>query len=116
MMNLNHCFLIRYVSGDMVLYESHSVIHGRYVYSCILRDFLLILPQSNLLPDFVFFRPFPMQGNFYANFFVHFETLGRLDGESDFDFDSGLPPYLIPGSVWEQDWKNSNPGAWRMVS
>jgi prolyl 4-hydroxylase len=32
--------------GDMVLYESHSIIHG---------------------------RPFPLKGRFYANIFVHFE-------------------------------------------
>ena len=31
--------------GDLVLYESHTVLHG---------------------------RPFPLQGNFYANIFVHF--------------------------------------------
>ena len=35
--------------GDLVLYESHSVIHG---------------------------RPFPMKGKYYANIFVHFEPLG----------------------------------------
>lgn len=35
---------------DMVLYESHSVIHG---------------------------RPFPLQGKYYANLFVHFEPLGH---------------------------------------
>jgi prolyl 4-hydroxylase len=33
--------------GDMVLYESHSVIHG---------------------------RPFPMKGRFFANIFIHFEV------------------------------------------
>lgn len=36
--------------GDMVLYESHSVIHG---------------------------RPYPLQGNHFANVFVHFEPLGH---------------------------------------
>jgi prolyl 4-hydroxylase len=35
--------------GTMVLYESHSVIHG---------------------------RPFPMQGECYANLFLHFEPIG----------------------------------------
>jgi hypothetical protein len=35
------------LSGDMVLYESHSVIHG---------------------------RPFPLKGKFYANIFIHFEV------------------------------------------
>ncbi|KAL3935498.1 MAG: hypothetical protein SGBAC_008998 [Bacillariaceae sp.] len=36
--------------GEMVLYESHSVIHG---------------------------RPYPLKGKFYANLFVHFEPLGH---------------------------------------
>jgi prolyl 4-hydroxylase len=36
--------------GDMLLYESHSVIHG---------------------------RPFPLQGNYYANVFFHFEPFGH---------------------------------------
>jgi prolyl 4-hydroxylase len=62
------------IAGDMVLYESHSVIHG---------------------------HPFPMQGCFYANFFIHFEVLGPLDGEIKYDPSLGLPPYLIPGSKWE---------------
>jgi hypothetical protein len=34
--------------GDMVLYESHSVIHG---------------------------RPFPLKGRFFANIFIHFEPV-----------------------------------------
>jgi prolyl 4-hydroxylase len=36
--------------GDMVLYESHSVIHG---------------------------RPYPLQGDHYANIFLHFEPIGH---------------------------------------
>eukprot|EP00980_Cylindrotheca_fusiformis_P001758 scaffold405_cov132-Cylindrotheca_fusiformis.AAC.10 len=36
--------------GEMVLYESHSVIHG---------------------------RPFPLRGRYYANLFVHFEPIGH---------------------------------------
>jgi hypothetical protein len=36
--------------GDIILYESHSVIHG---------------------------RPFPLNGEYYANVFCHFEPLGR---------------------------------------
>ena len=36
--------------GEMILYESHSVIHG---------------------------RPYPLKGSFYANLFVHFEPLGH---------------------------------------
>jgi hypothetical protein len=39
------------VTGDMVLYESHSVIHG---------------------------RPFPLKGRYYANIFIHFEVRSAL--------------------------------------
>jgi prolyl 4-hydroxylase len=35
--------------GDMILYESHSIIHG---------------------------RPYPLNGTFYANYFLHFEPIG----------------------------------------
>jgi hypothetical protein len=76
------------IAGDMVLYESHSVIHG---------------------------RPFPMQGRFYANFFIHFEVLGPLDGEIKYDPSLGLPPYLIPGSKWEDEWRKNNPKGWSKV-
>ena len=76
--------------GDMVLYESHSVIHG---------------------------RPFPMQGRFYANFFIHFEVLGPLDESSnDYDPSLRLPPYLIPGSDWEEEYRKNNPNGWSKVS
>ena len=37
-------------TGDMILYESHSTIHG---------------------------RPFPLQGEYYANLFLHFEPVGH---------------------------------------
>jgi prolyl 4-hydroxylase len=70
--------------GDMVLYESHSVIHG---------------------------RPFRLQGRYYANIFVHFEPIGPL-GSSEVNYTSDLPPYLIPGSVWESEWRHDNPDGW----
>jgi prolyl 4-hydroxylase len=78
-------------AGDLVLYESHSIIHG---------------------------RPFRMKGNFYANIFVHFEPLGLpLDmpmdhfEKSDFDF----PPYIIPESSWASEWRTSNPNGWNLM-
>eukprot|EP00339_Tiarina_fusa_P001681 CAMPEP_0116998590 /NCGR_PEP_ID=MMETSP0472-20121206/1610_1 /TAXON_ID=693140 ORGANISM="Tiarina fusus, Strain LIS" /NCGR_SAMPLE_ID=MMETSP0472 /ASSEMBLY_ACC=CAM_ASM_000603 /LENGTH=547 /DNA_ID=CAMNT_0004697791 /DNA_START=170 /DNA_END=1809 /DNA_ORIENTATION=+ len=40
--------------GDMVLYESHSIIHG---------------------------RPYPLKGKFYANIFVHFEPISDHEGD-----------------------------------
>lgn len=59
---------ITMVPGDMILYESHSVIHG---------------------------RPFPLNGSHYANVFVHFEPIGPKDESAldlyDPEFD--LPPY-----------------------
>ena len=73
--------------GDMVLYESHSVVHG---------------------------RPFPMRGNFYANCFVHFEPIAPIDGNSKYDPTLDLPPYLIPGSAWEAEWRKDNKG-WKKV-
>jgi prolyl 4-hydroxylase len=57
--------------GDLVLYESHSVVHG---------------------------RPFPLNGNFYANMFIHFEPMGPLDAtQHEPIFVDGLryPPYLV---------------------
>merc|ERR1712038_499727 len=48
--------------GDMVLYESHSILHG---------------------------RPFPLKGRYFANIFIHFEptghTLRHTGGDHDGD-------------------------------
>ena len=84
--------------GDLVLYESHSVIHG---------------------------RPFRMWGNFYANIFVHFEPLGlplnMPDATADAEgvqqyYDLDCPPYLIPGSSWEVEWREENPNGWTLMN
>jgi len=88
--------------GDMVFYESHSIIHG---------------------------RPFPFSGNYFANVFVHFEPIGPLlpdnvDGTSLSRFvDSRvfdttkkvIPPYLVPGSPWEPEWRQVNPDGWHVL-
>eukprot|EP00542_Grammatophora_oceanica_P014012 CAMPEP_0194033644 /NCGR_PEP_ID=MMETSP0009_2-20130614/6250_1 /TAXON_ID=210454 /ORGANISM="Grammatophora oceanica, Strain CCMP 410" /LENGTH=434 /DNA_ID=CAMNT_0038674359 /DNA_START=204 /DNA_END=1508 /DNA_ORIENTATION=- len=86
--------------GDMVLYESHSIVHG---------------------------RPFPFRGRYYANVFVHFEPLGplKLQDLTDTNFEiraeeqeslnHGLPPYVIPGSDWEEEWHQSNPDGWQLL-
>lgn len=77
--------------GDLVLYESHSVIHG---------------------------RPFKMKGNFYANIFVHFEPLGLpLDMPVDATHTNNLelPPYIIPGSSWEPEWRATYPDGWSLL-
>lgn len=90
--------------GDMVLYESHSILHG---------------------------RPFPLKGRFFANVFIHFEPTGhtlRHTGE-DHDTDvndkyakavkrrqggheqehDGLPPYIKDGTVEAQRWRQRHP-------
>eukprot|EP00546_Thalassionema_frauenfeldii_P006648 CAMPEP_0178913224 /NCGR_PEP_ID=MMETSP0786-20121207/10722_1 /TAXON_ID=186022 /ORGANISM="Thalassionema frauenfeldii, Strain CCMP 1798" /LENGTH=448 /DNA_ID=CAMNT_0020585939 /DNA_START=71 /DNA_END=1417 /DNA_ORIENTATION=- len=89
--------------GDMVLYESHSVLHG---------------------------RPFPMKGRYFANIFVHFEPLGPFRREHhedlypdlEFHEDSleslevGLPPYILPGNDWAERWRQQNPEGWQLLS
>jgi prolyl 4-hydroxylase len=93
--------------GDMVLYESHSVLHG---------------------------RPYPLKGRYMANIFVHFEPTGHSlrhnakiedlglgdvhekyrdalsRGVSGHENDNtGLPPYLIPGTPEEPHWRLTHP-------
>jgi prolyl 4-hydroxylase len=81
--------------GDMVLYESGSLIHG---------------------------RPFPLKGRYFANIFIHFEPTGRILGEDNSDYLermetlNGLPPYLLPGSPEEANWRAHNPGGWNKPS
>jgi len=101
--------------GDMVLYESHSTVHG---------------------------RPFPLKGRFAANIFVHFEPTGHTlrhhgpeadaDAEKHRDGDEherykkaankkigghendapedGLPVYIKPHSVESKRWVQQHPG------
>jgi len=89
--------------GDMVLYESHSVLHG---------------------------RPFPLKGRYYANIFIHFEPTGHSlrheaheaakqaaaggeykmeAGGHEADMSDGLPPYITRGSVEEERWHRAHP-------
>jgi prolyl 4-hydroxylase len=94
-------------AGDMVLYESHSIIHG---------------------------RPFPMKGRFYANIFIHFEPLGHslrhnakeaVSGHKEHVHEkyrkavalghgghenSQLPVYILPDTPAAQSWIASHPG------
>jgi len=96
--------------GDMVLYESHSVLHG---------------------------RPFPLKGRFMANIFIHFEPVGhslRHNAEQARGLDEahekyreslsrgiggheneadGLPSYIVPGSPEETHWRQTHPGGAR---
>lgn len=76
--------------GDMVLYESGSLIHA---------------------------RPFPLKGRFMANIFIHFEPTGRKVGDSSNDYlddlDDFYPPYLQVPSPWSKHWSLQNPSGWR---
>ncbi|CAB9501369.1 Ankyrin Repeat [Seminavis robusta] len=75
--------------GDMVLYESHSVIHG---------------------------RPFPLKGTLFANVFLHFEPVGGLVRGELGTNGNGAPHYIIPGSKWEEEWKRDNPNGWELLN
>lgn len=76
--------------GDMVLYESGSLLHA---------------------------RPFPLKGRYFANIFIHFEPTGCPLGDDTNAYldtlDSFLPPYLVPGSPWAKEWSIRNPGGWK---
>mmetsp|Transcript_19014 Transcript_19014/g.39797 ORF Transcript_19014/g.39797 Transcript_19014/m.39797 type:complete len:506 (-) Transcript_19014:250-1767(-) len=90
--------------GDMVLYESHSVLHG---------------------------RPFPLKGRYYANVFIHFEPTGhslrhnareaalqaasgrkddsKFGGHENEELNDGLPSYIVRGSIEEERWHRAHP-------
>uniref|UniRef100_A0A7S2A5Z6 Fe2OG dioxygenase domain-containing protein n=1 Tax=Trieres chinensis TaxID=1514140 RepID=A0A7S2A5Z6_TRICV len=92
--------------GDMVLYESHSVLHG---------------------------RPFPLKGRFYANIFIHFEPVGHslrhgvepdhahVDekyrrassaGHGGHENLAELPPYVMDNTEEANNWRRSHPKGW----
>eukprot|EP00934_Nitzschia_sp_Nitz4_P008613 Nitzschia sp. Nitz4//scaffold43_size134323//64785//66265//NITZ4_003300-RA/size134323-augustus-gene-0.235-mRNA-1//-1//CDS//3329551951//8603//frame0 len=76
--------------GDMVLYESGSLMHG---------------------------RPFPLKGRYYANIFIHFEPTGQHLHDSEWDSNGEFfPPYLLPNSPEERTWARRNPGGWKKQS
>jgi len=75
--------------GDMVLYESHSLIHG---------------------------RPFSLKGRYFANIFIHFQPTGKTLHERDTpvltDADVGeedMPIYILRGSPEEENWLHQHP-------
>jgi prolyl 4-hydroxylase len=77
--------------GDMVLYESGSLIHG---------------------------RPFPLKGRYFANIFIHFEPTGRRlgqqqPGDSSYAPTGDLPPYLKADTPEADHWLKMNPGGWK---
>jgi prolyl 4-hydroxylase len=97
--------------GDMVLYESHSVLHG---------------------------RPFALKGRYFANVFIHFEPTGHtlrhkekmdaLDHDDELNVDKQdrdsvmkghggheneaieLPPYILKGTPQAKKWLAEHKG------
>ena len=84
-----HAINITMEVGDMILYESHSLIHG---------------------------RPFPLKGRSFANVFIHFEPYDGWHDARDQtnmgDNTGDLPPYIIPGSPEEAHFRKKNPNGW----
>ena len=64
--------------GDMVLYESHSVVHG---------------------------RPFPLKGRYFANVFIHFQP---VLGEDFGSMPSYIIPNSPEAKKWERENRNND--------
>ncbi|KAL7563090.1 hypothetical protein ACA910_022583 [Epithemia clementina (nom. ined.)] len=79
--------------GDMVLYESGSLVHS---------------------------RPFPLKGNYFANIFIHFEPTGRPLGDKTDNYldtlDPFFPPYLLRDGPEAIHWAARNPHGWKKPS
>jgi prolyl 4-hydroxylase len=63
--------------GDMVLYESHSVIHG---------------------------RPFPLKGDLFVNVFVHFEPTDTSSYDPKIGLPPYIIPGSAWAKAWKQDY------------
>ena len=69
--------------GDMLLFESHSILHGEWVEttSVIITTFwFFVIDQLLIQFSLLTGRPFPMRGRFYAMLFIHFEPTGHSIG------------------------------------
>jgi prolyl 4-hydroxylase len=79
-----------------------------------------LMPAFHSSFAFLFQRPFAMKGRYYANVFVHFEPTGRPLNYENYDYaedlDDFLPPYILPGSLEEENWKRRNPTGWHQAS
>lgn len=62
-----------------MLYESHSVVHG---------------------------RPFPLHGNFMANIFIHFYPAPEVEQFNE-DGEIELPMYILDGTAEADEWRKS---------
>lgn len=49
-----------------------------------------------------------------ANVFIHFEPIGPVDGEIEYGTND-LPPYVIPGSLEESNWRSRNPNGHKIM-
>jgi len=79
-----HAVNITMEPGDMVFYESHSLIHG---------------------------RPFALKGRYFANVFIHFEPFDGWDTRLG-DNNGDLPPYILPGTRSEEEFRKNFPNGW----
>jgi hypothetical protein len=79
-----------------------------------------LMPVFHSYFAFPFQRPFAMKGRYYANVFVHFEPTGRPLNYANYDYvedlDDFFPPYIMPGSLEEENWKRRNPTGWHQAS
>lgn len=48
-----------------------------------------------------------------ANVFIHFEPIQKINGPVEYTGD--LPPYVIPGSAEEQNWRRHNPDGHKII-
>lgn len=101
--------------GDLVLYESHSVLHsrpfplkGRFMSNGTCRALLL-----RVFPESVVARSAYDACICFFPVFIHFEPIGPIAGQIEYTGD--LPPYLIPGSPEEKNWRRSNPNGHKIV-
>ena len=55
-----------------------------------------------------------MNGNYYANLFIHFEPIDPHPDSPEPEAD--IPPYIVPGSIWQASWMRENPRGWKKVN
>jgi prolyl 4-hydroxylase len=125
--------------GEMLLFESHSVMHGELNGKGALLFCFGCFSYSSLIP-LVYVsttgRPFPLKGRYYAMLFIHFEPIGHSlrhnanapEGNVDRQYrqatedgvggqsadGSNLPPYIKRESPEEEHWRMQNPDGWKL--
>jgi prolyl 4-hydroxylase len=120
--------------GDMILYESHSVLHGTLLLEAYFDTLKCTsrLSNSQSYPEIVrqnVGRPFALKGRFMANIFIHFEPNGhslrhntKTESGGDVDkkyrdalqrgsggHESDLPSYVVAGTPEEEHWRQAHP-------